>query len=258
VEPEEVNAPRPGLDLSKAAVREPPPPKTKRFYRDVTVAEEGGKHRVLLDNRPLRTPLRRVLETPVAALAERIAAEWNAQETEIDPETMPLMRLTATALDRVDPERAIIADMVLAYLHTDLLCYRAAAPAALKARQHEQWQPVLDWLAEAHDIELAVTTGILPIVQSDAARAAAAAALDRLSVDQLTALQSVVGATGSLVLGLALVHGRLTAADTLAAAHLDELYQNEQWGEDSEALQRRARIAAEVEAAAEFIRLIGV
>jgi chaperone required for assembly of F1-ATPase len=190
-------------------------------------------------------------------LAEAVAAEWRAQETEIDPATMPLTRLSATALDRVARERDAIVDALLAYLDTDLLCYRAASPAALKARQQAQWQPILDWLALAHEMTLTVTTGIVPLTQSDDARRAAARALARLSVDQLTALQAAVGATGSLALGLALVHGRTSAAETIAAAHLDELFQNEQWGEDREALERRRGIAADIAAAATFVNLTG-
>jgi chaperone required for assembly of F1-ATPase len=246
----------PGPDLSRIAVREPPPPKAKRFYRDVTVASDGGGHRVLLDARPVRTPLKHVLEAPTLSLARAIADELQAQATEIDPAAMPLTRLAATALDRVALERGAMTDMLLAYVNTDLLCYRASGPATLKARQQAQWQPVTDWLGTAHGIQLAITEGILPIEQPTSAFAAAEAALGKLSVHQLTALQATVGATGSLALGLALTYGYLNAAQVIAAAHLDETYQNEQWGEDAEALARRRRIAAEIEATARYLELI--
>ena len=245
------------LDISRVAVREPPPPKVKRFYRVVVVAADGGRHRVLLDNRPVRTPLKRILETPYRGIADAIAAEWQAQETEIDPAVMPVTRLVATCLDRVEPERAVITAALLAYVETDLLCYRAAAPASLKTRQERIWQPVLDWLAAHRGIDLAVTEGIVPVTQSPSALAAAQAALDALSAAHLTAVQAATGATGSLALALALAGGRITAHEAAAAAHLDETYQAEQWGADAEALERRRRIAMEIDAVGAYLSLIG-
>jgi len=248
---------KPGVDMSRVATREPPPPKTKRFYREVTVSAEGGEVRVLLDMRPVKTPLQRTLATRLIPLAEAVADEWRAQEKEIDPLTMPLTRLLATALDRVGPDRAAITDMLLAYVETDLVCYRATSPRELKARQQAVWQPVVDWLATAHDIVLAVTEGVVPVSQPRTSMTAAASALARLSDSHLTALQAAMGSTGSFALGLAMIHGRLTAAETIAAANLDETYQNEQWGEDAEAMERRRRIAAEIQAVGRYLELIG-
>lgn len=243
-------------DLAKLAAREPPPPKAKRFYREVAVAQGDDGYRVLLDGRPVKTPLQKTLAASSVTLAEGIAAEWRGQGVEIDPATMPLTRLTATALDRVGPERAAITAMLLPYVESDLLCYRAVSPKSLKARQQAHWQPVVDWLATAHDIVLVVTEGIVPVPQAPTAIKAADAVLARLSVDALTALQAAVGATGSFGLGMALVHGRLTVAETIAAAHLDEIFQNEQWGEDAEAMDRRRRISEEIEAIGRYLSLI--
>ena len=48
---------------------------------------------------------------------------------------------------------------------------------------------------------------------------------------------------GSAVLALALEAGWLSGEKTLAAARLDEAFQEEQWGVDAEAAQRTARLA---------------
>lgn len=201
--------------------------------------------------------MHRLLEAPSLQFAEAIGAEWRGQGVEIDPATMPLTRLMATALDRVGPERAAITDALLAYVDTDLLCYRASAPEALKSRQRILWQPVLDWLAAAHGIDLVVTEGIVPVEQPRTAVVAAQTVLSRLSVNRMTAVQAAIGATGSFALGVALVHGRISPAEAVAAAHLDETYQNEQWGEDAEAVHRRQRIAAEIEAVGRYLSLLG-
>ena len=102
----------------------------KRFYRRVEVAAEGAGHRVLLDGRPLRTPARLTLALPSAALAVALAREWQAQG-EVDPAaaTMPLTRLASTAQDRMPGLRQAAIEEAVGYARTDLLCYRAAAPA---------------------------------------------------------------------------------------------------------------------------------
>ena len=72
----------------------------------------------------------------------------------------------------------------------------------------------------------------------------------------LTALHAATAACGSLVIALALLEGRLGAAEAFAASQLDESFQIEAWGEDTEQAKRRAELAAEIEAAARFISLL--
>jgi len=55
----------------------------------------------------------------------------------------------------------------------------------------------------------------------------------------LAALSTVTSLTGSVLLALALAHGRLTAAEAWAAAHVDEDFQMEVWGQDEEAARQR-------------------
>jgi chaperone required for assembly of F1-ATPase len=58
------------------------------------------------------------------------------------------------------------------------------------------------------------------------------------------------------VVGLAMVEGRLDADQAFAVAELDESYQIEQWGEDTEAARRRAARRVDLAQAARFIALV--
>jgi chaperone required for assembly of F1-ATPase len=228
----------------------------KRVYKSVgTRAVEGGWG-VALDGRPLRTPAKRDLSVPSERLATAIAGEWNAQNPEIEPETMPLTRLTTTAIDRTAEKRAEIVADIAAYAGTDLVCYRADHPPALAARQEATWQPLIDWAAGRYDASLAVTAGVLPLAQSPASLKAYAAVVAALDDFRLTALQAVTAACGSLVIALALFEGRLNADAAFAASQLDETFQIEAWGEDSEATARRQALAADIKAAARFLELL--
>lgn len=231
-------------------------PKVKRVYRAVSVGEEGAQFRVLLDGKPVYTPLRKVVATPRRVLAEALAAEWDAQHPHIERDKMPLTRMVSTALDRVGPARAALIDELMKYADTDLLCYRVSSPAELKARQDALWQPVLDWLAGDAGISLRTVAGLMPLAQPPETVAALRRALESLDDEKLTALQATAAIANSLALSLALVHGRLSAVEVFAAAALDETFQMERWGEDELALSRRLSIEGDLLAIGEYLRLL--
>ncbi|MDA8253768.1 MAG: hypothetical protein M0Z28_31960, partial [Rhodospirillales bacterium] len=83
-----------------------------------------------------------------------------------------------------------------------------------------------------------------------------AAALAAVGPYGLAALGVAVPALGSVVLGLALAEGALTAAEAHALATLDETYQEEFWGSDAQALARRRQIGDDVALAGRFLELL--
>lgn len=226
--------------------------KIRRFYRAADVAAATDGFAVVLDGRPVRTPAGRQLAVPVRALADALAEEWQSQGETLEPTAMPLTQLASTAIDRVGPNREAIVEELLRYATSDLLCYRAEQPRELVERQNRVWQPLLDWATSAFDVRLAVTAGVIPVSQPEAAVAALRRSLGAFDDWRLTALQAATAATGSLILALSMAHGRLSAADAFAASQLDELYQAELWGDDAEAEQRRARLRDDVDAAGRF------
>jgi chaperone required for assembly of F1-ATPase len=228
----------------------------RRLYKKASTVAAEGAYGVMLDGRRLKTPAKRDLVLPSAALAAAIAAEWEAQQGEIQSSTMPLYQLASTAIDRVEPQRHAIVEQVADYAATDLVCYRAAHPPALATRQNEVWQPLIDWAALRYDAPLAVTSGVIPTRQSPAALRAFAAAVAAHNDFALAALHFATGALGSLVIALALVDGRLDAEAAFAASQLDETFQIESWGEDKEQAERRRALAEDVATAARFIQLL--
>jgi chaperone required for assembly of F1-ATPase len=228
----------------------------KRLYKKAKPVNQEGAYGILLDGRPVKTPGKRDLTVPNRALAAAIAEEWNAQEGEVRPTTMPLTRLATTTLDRVATQRGTVVRQTANYAGTDLLCYRAGHPPALAARQQSMWQPLIDWAVLRYDAPLSVTSGVIPKSQATTSLRAFAAAVAGLDDFALTALHLATTACGSLVLGLALLEGRIGAAEAFAASQLDESFQIEAWGEDPEQLERRRALAADIEAAACFISLL--
>lgn len=231
----------------------------KRVYKTVAVAEAepGEGWEIHLDGRPLRTPGRVRLVLRQKALADAIAAEWDAQAAEVRPDTMPLMQLASTAVDRVAAAREAIVDGVVRYAGTDLLCYRAdATQPVLQERQARVWQPILDWAALRHDARLAVCAGLMPVEQPQGAVRALRAAVEALDDMTLSGVQNATAALGSLVLALALLEGRISAEEAFEVSQLDETFQIEQWGEDVEAVRRRQAIRADILSTRRFLDLL--
>jgi chaperone required for assembly of F1-ATPase len=227
----------------------------RRFYKSVTVEPGDAGWHVLLDGKILRSPAKRDLALPTRAMAEAIAAEWAAQGEKVAPQTMPLMQLASTAVDRVAAERDRVLAETAGYGGSDLVCYRVTAPEDLARRQAELWQPLVDWVAARYDVALAVTTGIVAVPQPEHALASFRRVLEAMDVFALTALAALTGAAGSLVIALATAEGRLTAEQAAEAALLDELYQSAKWGSDPEAEQRRAAIRRDLSDCLAFLRL---
>lgn len=228
----------------------------KRFYKDVSVAEEGGAFRVLLDGRTLKTQAKATLELPTRALAEAVAQEWREVGEEIDPTLMPLTRLSFAAIDGVKADRTKVAAHALSFGGTDLLSYRADTPQELAARQAAAWDALLDWAAERYGAKLNTTSGITHVEQSEEALAALQNAIAAQGDFALAVLHSATTITGSLILALALIERRLTAEEAFATATIDETFQAEKWGMDHEAEQRLKRHAAELSGAEIFLRLL--
>ena len=242
-----------GLDPEEAVRRTTRVPQRKRFYQqaDVTATPEGFA--IALDGKQVRTPSGRPLVAPSRDIADGIAAEWNAQVETINPLTMPLTRFANTVgeavVDRVDA----VAEDVAKYLGTDLLFYRAGHPEALVAREAALWDPVVFWAAEALGAHFILAEGIVHVRQPESAIAAARATLP---VDpwSIAALHVITTLTGSALLALALQHGVLDADQVWAAAHVDEDWNSEKWGVDTEVAARRAVRLVDFKAAADILK----
>jgi chaperone required for assembly of F1-ATPase len=247
------------LDPMESARKGARTPLRQRFYTLAHVGElahagegEGG-YPLLLDGKPVRTPARRLLAAPSAQLAERIAAEWNAQTGAIDPAQMPVTRLANAIVDGVAERRQAVVDEVVQYLGSDLLCYRAEAPAALIARQSQHWDPILDWARDALGARFFQIQGI---VFSEQPPHAIAAARSTIPADpwRLGAVSSITTITGSALLALALAQNAVDGDSAWTAAQVDEDWQTEKWGSDSDALARRSARRAEFDAAVAVLR----
>lgn len=205
--------------------------------------------------KPLRTPGKQPLELPGRALAEAVAAEWQAHG-KFAAGKMPLTTLAQTAIDRIEGQRELIVESLLTYVDTDALAYRSGSSLTLQDRQKKDWDPVLAWLGEKLGVPWEVTSGVMPVDQSAELHHAVRAYINALDSMRLAAACMLAATCSSVALAIAVVERHLTAERSFFLSRLEEEAQAESWGRDAEADRRAAAMQEEIMAAGRFLDLL--
>lgn len=209
--------------------------KAKRFWTTASVVPVDGGFTVHLDSRAVKTPAKTPLIVPTRAMAAAIAAEWDAQEGQIDPRTMPVTRSANAAIDKVAVQHPEVAQMIADYGDSDLLCYRAPGPVELIERQAQMWDPLLDWAEATLGVRLSTATGVVHVPQDHRHLGELSARVHAMDNFTLAAFHDLVSLSGSLILGFAVLMDHRSADEIWHLSRLDEEWQIEQWGADDEA-----------------------
>ena len=228
----------------------------KRFWKDVAAEREAGGWVIKLDDRPVRTPARETLDVPIQGLADAIAEEWRDVADDIDPRAMPLTGLANAAIDRIAPERQAFAGGLARYAEADLACYRSEWPPELVERQRRAWDPLLAWARRRYDVDFASTSGLMHVPQPQATVEQLAHAVGALGAFQLAGLSPLVTIGTSLVAALAVLEKAIPAEEGWLAVSVDERWQLEQWGADSEAEKALETRRRDYVGAARFLELL--
>lgn len=232
----------------------------KRLYKVVSVREDAQGFSILLDRKPVHTPGKNPLSVTSKKLAEAVMAEWAAQKEHIIPDTMPLTQIASTCIDRIPHERAAMTEIIMEYLDTDLVCYRATQPPELVERQGAVWDPWLTWF-EIHFGVLPLTTNALSVLrQPQQAHNALRKFITSLSDEQFTVLQMVTALSGSVIMAAGFMGGT-DVEMMLYGMRVDqhykaELYNEEKYGPDPAQEKKDKAVERDLEAARRFLNLI--
>ncbi len=203
---------------------------------------------------PSQTPGKNPFAVP-EALAGAIAAEWEGKKA-FNMASMPLTALAYTAIDRIGGEKGNIVEVLLAYVDTDTLCYRASAAPDLEKRQKREWDPILAWAGAKFSALWQTTHGVMPLEQSRTLHKALREYLTEMDDMRLAAVSVLASLYSSLLLALAVADRHISAERAFALSRLEEAFQAEQWGEDKAARQRAERILEEIKPVARFLDLL--
>ncbi|MCI5049651.1 MAG: hypothetical protein MRY32_04890 [Rickettsiales bacterium] len=226
----------------------------KRFYKEVGLSDEAGAYRITLDGKPIKTPEGVVISSPSKLLADVIVQEWATVEESIDMKAMPMTTLLGATMQLDDAAIAGMRDELTRFAETDLLCYYADDEKLL-ALQKQEWEPVLQMVEEKIGGRFERVGGIMPVDQPAESLAAVKKHIETLNHHELVAYSQMVSLLGSVLLLLA-YHWRLIDIEqAINCSQLDERFQAEQWGEDTEAEAARAAKSERIRHLAKYLSL---
>jgi len=229
----------------------------KKFYKSAEAGTAPGGYVIRLDGKVVKTPLQNLLLLQSKALAEAMAQEWQGQDTEIKPVSMPLTQLANTMVDKSNGhDRPAMNAEIVKYGGSDLICYFATHPADLVRLHQQRWNPLLAWMKEKHGIVLDVVSGIQYRQQSSATLDKLKHLVENLDAADFTIVQSVTATTGSVTIALALLEGDISAEEAFQAACVDEIYQLKTWGADEPAQKKLDAIEADLKTIVQFRDLL--
>jgi len=222
----------------------------KKFYKNATISTADGWYEINLDKRKLRTPHGNVFRVPSEPLALAVATEWNSQGSTINRHAMHLTSLCNTALENpFHKSREELIRTIIHFLETDTICYRLTEPPELEALEREKWDPMLQWAADRHGIEVTPTISIAPPIVTDKSKELIRRHLLSYSDWALFGYHYAVDCIKSLVLIMGLVDKHITVETAVDLARLEQSFQAERWGSvewhhDVELHELRCRLSA--------------
>ena len=247
-----------------------------RFRQEAKLQADKGGWSIYHSDRIILTSARTPLTVPHKPLAEAIRAEWNVQDSTLDPAAgpatypatypaagsaaspvaKPMTALANAAIDQVAHDHSRFAATIVAYAETDLLCYRECSDTVLAAEQAAAWDPLLAWAQAKYGIAFALAEGVMYTAQPSATVSRLESAVLALDSFRLAGLSPLVAIGGSLIAGLAIVEGVHHSDHLWPILMLDELYQERRWGGDPQAQAARNLRRSDWNNAARFLRLL--
>lgn len=206
-----------------------------RLYNSIQVTEEpdAKSYVIVFDERfSLKTPAKKPFLVPSKLLAHGIAAEWMWQKrNKVDPETMPLTSLAATAID--EPQSGeMIASSLCSFLPTDPVLCREDDPSKVDLSVHQAsiFDPYIIFVNDVLGTRLAPSTSIVGAPISARDTGLLKEYILALNPWERSAFTELSSACKSVCMAIAGVHGEFTADDLVHASRLEEDYQIQHWG----------------------------
>ncbi|XP_045106376.1 ATP synthase mitochondrial F1 complex assembly factor 2-like isoform X2 [Portunus trituberculatus] len=206
------------------------PEARRRFYKNVTVAGNGGIYEVNLDLHKLKTPKGHTLQIPNYGLALAVAQEWAASKDKIVPSLMHLTGLSYTVIDNPNHEtKWDTVHKTLEYLDTDTLLFREESEE-LNTLQAKEWDPILAWFNQKFDADIKPCAGLFGADIPDPVRETIRRYLLSYDVWAVNGFLYGVEALKSVILTIAAAERKITAEKAAFLSRLELEYQTSHWG----------------------------
>ncbi len=204
----------------------------------------------------VKTPQNLKLKIKYSALAQEVQKEWDMVEKTPNLKSMTLTAFAVSVIDIISSKRQQITKDISNYINCDVIYYFADRDSELIAHQHKVWDEWIKWAENKLQCQAKTTNGITALAQSDEFTAAATKLLSEADDWHFYAFQNFISICASFTLGYALYCGCLSAERAIELSHADSLYQEEQWGRDTQATQERQNMIDDLTAIQIYLHLL--
>tara|TARA_B100000900_G_C20350209_1_gene622007 strand:- start:30 stop:722 length:693 start_codon:yes stop_codon:yes gene_type:complete len=219
----------------------------KKFWEKISIKKKSSNSFcIMLDERILKTPLKRELVLPNLNLAQEVVKEWDQDSKNINTESMIFYGLISTSIDKIIDNRNLYINDILDYIDTDLVCYRAENPKELVELQKNKWNPITLLIEEYIGTKIETFQGILPQKQDTKVHDRLTNLISQFDNFKIAALHRITNITGSIFLSLCILKKDISNNEVFELSLLDELWQAENWGFDKDTSQKRKEIFIEL------------
>lgn len=153
----------------------------------------------------------------------------------------------------IKQHRAEIIDRLVNFALNDVLLFWSS-DKEVKKEQQEKWLPILRWVDETLNARFKQTTSLETEKTDKKATHELKKYLDSLSDKELTSFYIAALNMRSVLLAVAMIKGRINAAEAFELSELEELYQARKWGSEPVAEARRNSIKDSLISAEKYLR----
>ena len=204
--------------------------KKKKNWKSVKLKGSSLGYIIMLDGNTLRTPLKNYLVIENKVIADEVHREWLNVKGEITYSSMPYTKACFLSIDRSKQESLKLRNKLVSYGMSDLLCYRAEIDSELAKLQSKGWDPLIEWMQLWLKTTFRISHSIMPIEQSHNLEIDLTKLIKPLQPLTLTALNELVTLSGSLIIGFAILKGKVSSERGWKLLRIDEDWQRESWG----------------------------
>ncbi len=155
------------------------------------------------------------------------------------------------AMNEIGKYRKDIESKILEFAKTDLLFFWGEKKELFE-KQKKEWKPILDWMEERINKRIETTTS-LNVPDNEFLQHPLKVIVEEMSDKELACFYAAALNMKSVLLALALIRGRIDAEEAGKLSYLEELWQNEIWGKETEAEKRREERCEELKVIERFL-----
>ena len=214
------------------------------------IKNNNDLYTIVLNNENVKTPLGNVVEFPSIKIAKIILKSVkNLNKTN---STVSEIKLFYTAIDKIALSKSKYINEIVKNFQTDVISFFASEQEFLYLKQKKSWLPLIIWMKDTYKVEVLYSSSFKVPIQPKNNIERLKKIIKNFNIYELSALNTLIGLTNSLVISLALLDDKISYKKAFELSYLEKLYQASIWGKDKEEFERLNSIKLDIKCVKDY------